>query len=202
MNRRTAILAAASLLAACGGSTAAAGTGTVSGTVGSISFNHVADAAFATYSGAACPPNASNSISAFAVVLSSGTGLCSQEQVGSDPNGPMLGLAVAAEASGSTPPAAIGPGTYNLTISASQVNIGVLENVVNGSCASNSGYLAASGTITITSLTSSTAIGSYSVSFVDGNGNPAGTLSGTFNAPLCAVTQHCTSPNGCRRRLL
>jgi hypothetical protein len=185
------------LLAACGGGGAASfanGSGTVSGTVTGYPITSVAEVGSAAYVGAGCPqatgtPPAYEA--ALFIYLSSSAGVCSAYlNSGTQPSGTSLLIAI--ETAGSTPQAAIGPGTYQVNFGANTTAPIMVAGVGPNGCSAN-GDLSGSGSVTITSVSSSGASGSYNLTFVGSGGAAAGTLTGNFTAGNCGITNFCTA---------
>ena len=176
-------LCGAAVLAACGGGTSSA-SAVVNGTVGGNSFGAVAEAASFSYSGPECQ-NASNRQASVYLMLANTGGHCAAFQSGgTQPAGNLLLLGV--NASGSTQPLPIGPGVYNVVFLGNPSAFGIAGTVAAAGCQSAS-YLSGSGTLTLATVNGSGMSGSYDLKFIDGNGNPAGELSGSFNTTSCAV---------------
>lgn len=76
---------------------------------------------------------------------------------------------------------AFAPGTYtgSATVGPGQVELAIAK--LGTSCASDPEYRAESGTVTITTVRPTYVAGTFDVTLRDG----AGTLSGSFNVPLC-----------------
>jgi hypothetical protein len=99
---------------------------------------------------------------------------------------------------GSSTQAAVTPGTYDVSLLSSPSAAGAIAQIDANGCSNNSGGLSGSGTITITSVDSSGVAGSYNLNFVNASGGSAGSLSGTFDAPNCAVdtSKFCNATKG------
>jgi hypothetical protein len=191
--RSIALCGAVLVFAGCGGSDpGGSGAGTASGTVGGTSLT-VAEATSITYSGPVCTSGGEQSASLL-ILLTSFSGLCSAGQSGSAvPNGSMLILSIGNNGDSAQP--AIGPGTYTVQLTSDPLMIGLFETVAAGCPSSQS--LTGSGTVTLTSVTSSGVSGSYNLSFLDGTGTPNGSLSGSFTTSNCPLTaaQYCATSN-------
>lgn len=177
---------AVALLAACGGggSPGGIGSGSVSGTVGAVTFGSIVEAASFSYAGADCH-DASAQIASAYISLSTTAGHCAAFQAaGKQPAGDVLILGV--NRSGSSAQAAIAPGTYSVVFLGNPSGFGIAGTLTSAGCESAS-YLSASGTVTLTSVSGSGMAGSFNINFVDGSGNPAGTLTGSFDAANCPV---------------
>ena len=184
MIRWTAVCGAIVLAACGGGSTPGGGGGTVNGTVGNVSLGNIVEAASIVYNGPECQ-NSSNQQASVYVFLSTTGGHCAAMQAGSQqPAGNVLVLGV--NASGSTAPAPIAPGTYNVVLLGNPSAFGLAGTISSAGCES-AGYISASGTVTLTTVSSSSVAGSYNITFIDNGGNTAGTLSGSFDAATCNV---------------
>jgi hypothetical protein len=178
---------AVSLLAACGGSStpqSIGGAGTVSGIVGGVPPPIVTEAVSVIYSGADCH-DSTKQASAVYIMLGSRGGMCAAAQGNGTYTGTLLMVEVANNATASAQP--ITPGTYDINIGANPVALSIYGRQSNG-CNTTS-LLSGSGTITITSVSAAGAKGSYEISFVNGQSQPAGTLSGTFDTVNCSLNQ-------------
>ncbi len=175
---------AAALLVACGGggTPSGGGTATVTGAAGSLSIAQAAEAVSFTYAGAGCS-DPSKQEASLVILISGAAGHCAGAKAGKGgPAGNVLGLQIVAIGSGAQ--AAIGAGTYPVTATGSSG--AAFASLDATGCATNA-YAATSGTITLTSVSSSGVSGSYSLSFVDGNNAPAGTVTGSFQTAACSV---------------
>jgi hypothetical protein len=172
-------------LAACGGSsTSAGGSGSASGTVNGVSLTSVAEAVSAVYSGADCK-DSSKQEGALFILLGSNGGICSSAQSTGKYTGTLLVMEIANNATATAQP--IVPGTYPITIAANPTSIAIFGQETNG-CETNS-YLSGSGSITITSASSSGAKGTYDITFLNDTGGTAGSLSGSFDTVNCNLNQ-------------
>jgi hypothetical protein len=163
------ILALVGLCTACGSSTT--GSGTSTGTVAGQSLT-VADAIFNTV---VVPENTAN-VNVLAIVLSSFSGVCADLSDTNPPSGDVLILAVGSES-------AITTGTFSIvdTSTTTASPGGTYGFALFGAATASTSDNAVSGSITVSSLSESSAGGSYALTFPDGE------LSGSFAAAQCGA---------------
>ena len=180
--RLVSIFASGALVASCGGggagsSSASPGSATFSGTVRGNSLTpHDATAAVVSFSANGVPGKAA------VIAITSATGLCSRLASGKEPKSTQYLLLtpfkIQPDFSAIPPPA---PGVYSvgaLTIENGVAVFSATDAVCKASPAST--VRAASGQITLTAV-GSRYTGSYQLTFDFGD-----TISGTFDAPVCA----------------
>jgi hypothetical protein len=185
---RTAATAAALSLClcatACGGD--ATGSSSITGTVSGLAFSTIGDSEGLQMSATCTRGTSTGSVSMIGVAITDTGGQCAALQAGAvTKNTQMLSLIVATGVAGTTAPA-LGTGTYSIGTSQTTSSYTITSATVekrDAACGATVSQEATSGTITISALSGSSISGSVNLTF------PSGTLSGSFNAAVCSVSQ-------------